>query len=237
MKDKSISKILRRIAVGEDSLLCNNHALPMFAEFQFEDIIFGVFPKVGASVRNAYDSWPNNSVGDVVEMLMQMLEALAFIHDLNIAHRDAFRDDFVVQWHPESLRTIKISPSRPRVYLIDFEVAMIFPPELTVDECLVAGFHSGGSFTGIEEYARAHAPEFYSGEAYSHFKLDVWQLEKSFKDFKSTISPIDQVLKDMYYSNPTHRLSAKEALDILQTVVYSMTPESLLIKPVVAESL
>jgi hypothetical protein len=77
----------------------------MFMEFQFEDIIFGIFPMVGAQMLHAFASWPNNSVGDIVDMLMQMLEvillkiyrlseysfiylkALEFIHDLNIAHR------------------------------------------------------------------------------------------------------------------------------------------------------
>ena len=96
-------KILRTIATGENSLFSNNHTLPMFAEFQFEDIIFGIFPKVGGDVLYAYDYWAKNSVGDIIEMLMQMLEvsftfhvlplffkikikALVFIHGLNIAH-------------------------------------------------------------------------------------------------------------------------------------------------------
>ena len=76
----------------------------MFMEFQFEDIVFGIFPKVGAEVLDAFGFWANNSVGDIVDMLMQMLEvsltydvvsqfsfmylkALEFIHGLNIAHR------------------------------------------------------------------------------------------------------------------------------------------------------
>jgi hypothetical protein len=67
-------KILRTIATGEKSLFSNNHALPMFAELQFEDIIFGIFPKVGEDIRCAYGYWAKNSVGDIIEMLMQMLE-------------------------------------------------------------------------------------------------------------------------------------------------------------------
>ena len=35
----------------------------------------------------------------------------------------------------------------------------------------------------------------------------------------------------MTYIDPAHRLDAKEAKDRLGTVVYSMAPESLLIKP------
>ena len=75
----------------------------MFMEFQFEDIVFGIFPMVGGEISYAFGFWPNNSIGDIIDMFMQMLEvrftyvvsrflfisskALEFIHDLNIAHR------------------------------------------------------------------------------------------------------------------------------------------------------
>ena len=67
-------KILRTIATGENSLLSTNHTLPMIMEFQFEDIVFGIFPKVGAEMLDAFGFWPNNSVGDIIDMLLQMLE-------------------------------------------------------------------------------------------------------------------------------------------------------------------
>ena len=73
-------KILRTIATGEKSLFSDNHTLPMFAEFQFEDIIFGIFPKVGGEVKCAYGYWAKNSVGDIIEMLMQMLEVSFTFH-------------------------------------------------------------------------------------------------------------------------------------------------------------
>ena len=46
----------------------------MFMEFQFEDIVFGIFPMVGAEMLYAFGFWPNNSVGDIIDMLMQMLK-------------------------------------------------------------------------------------------------------------------------------------------------------------------
>lgn len=46
----------------------------MFSEFEFEDIIFGIFPKVGSDMLQAYGFWAKNSVGDIVQMLLQMLE-------------------------------------------------------------------------------------------------------------------------------------------------------------------
>ena len=48
---------------------------------------------------------------------------------------------------------------------------------------------------------------------------------------QSTIPAIDEVLVSMTDVDPVHRLDAKEAKDRLRTVVNSMAPESLLIKP------
>ena len=99
--------------------------------------------------------------------------------------QDAFRDNFVIQWHPESLHTMKICFTRPRVYLIDFEVAIQFPAECPATERLSIGLPFGGSFADPKNYARRHAPEFASGTSYNPFKLDVWQLGISFSDFKA----------------------------------------------------
>ncbi|KAG5637509.1 hypothetical protein H0H81_004335 [Sphagnurus paluster] len=224
-------KILRKLATGETSLLSNNHTLPMFSEFHFEDITFGIFPKVGGAMRDAWYYWAKNSVGDVVDMIMQMLEALAFIHSMNVAHRDAFHDNFLVQWQPESLRQEKISISRPRVYLIDFEVAIQFPPECPPHERASIGFPLGGSFPDLAYYGRPHAPECVSGNPYDPFKLDVWQLGKSFWNFKTTVPAIDELLLSMIHGDPTHRPDAADPLDKLATIVNSMTPESLFIRP------
>ena len=46
----------------------------MVMEFQFEDIVFGIFPMVGGEMFYAFGLWPKNSVGDIIDMLMQMLE-------------------------------------------------------------------------------------------------------------------------------------------------------------------
>lgn len=67
-------RILRKIATGVNSLFSNNHVLPMLSEFQFEDIIFGIFPKVGGELRDLYGNWARNSAGDIIEVIMQMLE-------------------------------------------------------------------------------------------------------------------------------------------------------------------
>ena len=46
----------------------------MFMELQFEDIIFGIFPLVGAEMSYLSGYWANNSVGDIIDILSQMLE-------------------------------------------------------------------------------------------------------------------------------------------------------------------
>jgi len=69
-----------------------------------------------------------------------------------------------------------ISPTRPRVYLVDFETAVEFAPECTDQVC--AGLPIGIGFAA-ESYARRHAPEFASGGPYNPFKLDIWQLGTS----------------------------------------------------------
>ncbi|KAG5353006.1 hypothetical protein C0989_011154 [Termitomyces sp. Mn162] len=209
-------KILRKLATGPLSLYSENHTLPMFSELQFEDIIFGVFPKAGGSVSEAHGYWPRNSVGDIVDMLLQMLEitkALVFIHSHNVAHRDAFIDNFVVQWQPESLAAKKISISRPRIYLIDFEVSVQFP-----EDCPI-------------ENRRQCPPEVESGKPYDPFKLDVWQLASSLHKFKSKIPAIDETLAAMTDDDPVCRLDAQQALDRLGQIVASMPPESLLFEP------
>jgi hypothetical protein len=64
---------------------------------------------------------------------------------------------------------MKVSISRPRVYLIDFETAVQFPAGCPSIERVSMGL----PVTVIETYSRPHAPEFASGKAYGPFKLDV----------------------------------------------------------------
>ena len=90
-------KILRTIATGEKSLFSDNHTLPMFAEFQFEDIIFGIFPKVGGELLSAYGFWAKNSVGDIIEMLMQMLE-VSFAFNIIPLSQSSIQGSYFYSW-------------------------------------------------------------------------------------------------------------------------------------------
>lgn len=81
------------------------------------------------------------------------------------------------------MHTMTVPVSRPRVYLIDFEVATEFPAELPIEDCACTGYPIGGSFGRVEEYSRPHFPEMKSGAPYDPFKLDVHQLTFSFCNF------------------------------------------------------
>ena len=80
------------------------------------------------------------------------------------------------------MRTMTVPVSRPRVYLIDFEVAIGFPAECPIAQCVCTGCPLGGSFSQPEMYSRPLAPEMTTGEPYIPFKTDVWQLGTSFND-------------------------------------------------------
>ncbi|OJT14094.1 hypothetical protein TRAPUB_9370, partial [Trametes pubescens] len=197
-------EILKTVSIGPYAFYEDNHNIPLLDLVYFDNITFGVFPRVGCRMQEAYGFWAKNSVGDVVDMILQCLEALAFIHSLSIAHRDAFKDNFLVEWHPESLETGHVARSRPRVYLTDFETAVMFSDETPLEECLVSGYPEGDSY-----------PD------------DVENLE----NFKSTISEIDGVLDGLRWDDAKARLSSFDALEYLSRAVAEVPPKALLIPP------
>ncbi|KAH9900809.1 hypothetical protein C8Q73DRAFT_219670 [Cubamyces lactineus] len=225
-------EILKALTRGDFAFFSANHAIPLYEFVTFEDITFGIFPMVGSRVEEACGYWAKNSVGDVVDMLLQCLEALLFIHSAKIAHRDAFKDNFLVQWHPESLLTGYPSSSRPRVYLTDFETAIMFPNGTPMSECLASGIPMGSSFPDdASRYKRPVTPDMGAGKQYDPFKLDVWQLAMSFKNFRSTIPEIDDLLKGLRELDASLRMTSADAYYRLSDIVSALPPNSLLIPP------
>ncbi|THU93681.1 hypothetical protein K435DRAFT_967183, partial [Dendrothele bispora CBS 962.96] len=155
--------ILRQLSRSPASLLSQNHTLHMLDEIESPlNITFGIFPIVGSSLAEAVNDWAENSLGDVMEMYLQALEALKYIHTHWIAHRDAFLDNFLVQWQPESLLMQRVSHSHPRVYLTDFELAIQFPEGA---ECICYGRPSGGSIAH-NSYGRSCPDDVLSGSGF-----------------------------------------------------------------------
>ncbi|RPD71500.1 hypothetical protein L226DRAFT_176683 [Lentinus tigrinus ALCF2SS1-7] len=228
-------EILELLSRDHYSVIDRNHAIPVFEFLTYGDITFGIFPKVGFTMFGAYGVgfWAKNSVGDIVDMMMQCIEALSFIHYVGVAHMDAFRDNFLVQFFPESLSIDRIAVTRPRVYLTDFETAVYFPPDVPAEERVCVDLPAGDSFGTMkpEEYGRPKPPELLSDAPYDPFKLDVWQLATSFGELKTTISSIDEVLEAMRSPEASSRPTSRDALYRLVEVVASLPPQSLLIPP------
>lgn len=75
-------KALRRLATGPNTLLADNHVLPMVQELHFEDIVCGLFPLTGPSMADSFgpsSCGAQNSVGDIMDMLLQALEVTPFL--------------------------------------------------------------------------------------------------------------------------------------------------------------
>jgi hypothetical protein len=101
--------------------------------------------------------------------------------------------------------TMTVPVSRPRVYLIDFEVAVEFPAECPPAERISRGYPLGSSFPDPKMYSRPLAPEITNvDDAYSPFKLDVWQLGSSFKSFRVRI-----LLQHISSNHPLYRLRSR----------------------------
>ena len=54
----------------------------MFDTVSFEDVTFGLFPLTGGTMDDAFGVWPQNSAGDVVDMILQALEVGHRLHDV-----------------------------------------------------------------------------------------------------------------------------------------------------------
>ncbi|EPT04427.1 hypothetical protein FOMPIDRAFT_1028156 [Fomitopsis schrenkii] len=208
---------MRKLAHGSRSLLTDNHVVPLWKEVQFDDLVFTVVPYVGHSMRECYGEWAKDSVGDIINMILQALEAIAFVHDLGIVHRDLCKHNYLVQWHPESLSTMQVPLTRPRVFLTDFEMAFEFPSDISPGQRLLTGLPAEG-------YRRPVAPEVASGLPYDPFKSDIWQFAESLSDFKATVPEIDAVLAEMFQEEPLKRLSAADARDKLARIVHNTPP-------------
>jgi hypothetical protein len=46
----------------------------MLQELVYQDITFGIFPRVTVCMERSICSWPKNSVEDILDMIMQGLE-------------------------------------------------------------------------------------------------------------------------------------------------------------------
>ncbi|KAJ3746272.1 hypothetical protein DFH05DRAFT_1556129 [Lentinula detonsa] len=223
-------KSVRRISTGLNSLASCNHTLPMLREFTFKDIVFGIFPMSGSSFGMIFgpDShdWCKASVGDTLDLFIQAFEALAFIHEKRVAHRDAFIHNYLVQWDPESLKHQHVRLTRPRLYLIDFETALCFPEDSLYDDCTCTGL----PFGDINDYALPTPPGVAEGKSYNAFYLDFWQLCYHLAFLQTGIPELDELLLGLVNMG-----TAAAALDALSERLGQIPPIQLHTQPMYRE--
>ncbi|KAF9047854.1 hypothetical protein BJ165DRAFT_1527114 [Panaeolus papilionaceus] len=191
----------------------------MLEEMVFEDITFGVFPRLDTNLSFAFSDFYVNSVEDALYMVMEALEVvglslryvcihcvltvfiqgIVYLHENQIAHQDLFLANFMIQWQPKSMT--KHAIVCPRIWIIDFEDAVMF----------LEGTKPGNM----------------KAERYSPFKLDVWQFSSNIKQLKTGFDEVAQIFEDMSNDNAEECITAAQALLCLETFVRSQLPTSL----------
>ncbi|KAJ3981769.1 hypothetical protein F5890DRAFT_1533666 [Lentinula detonsa] len=134
-------KILRQVATAPEALNRSNHTLPLFREIVLEDIILGVFPRVTASLAEVFVSSNMSFVAetDILQIFIQCLEALDFLHQNLIAHLNVTFENFLIDFPPFSRARTYPLTGGPRVYITNFDRAVSFSPSTPVTERFCLG--------------------------------------------------------------------------------------------------
>uniref|UniRef100_A0A8H8CK66 Protein kinase domain-containing protein n=1 Tax=Psilocybe cubensis TaxID=181762 RepID=A0A8H8CK66_PSICU len=177
-------------------------------------------------------SWhlPFRHVKEIVDVFEQVIQGVAFLHEHNIAHRDACNLNFMMDptdvipssfhhgdnyYQPDGKTRIEFkdrcSVSRVKYYIIDFEFANYFP-----NNKLCVGLYG----------QQKDVPEMSRTVPYDPFKLDVFQVGKLIEKFIKKYEGLDflqPLFEAMTRQDPKTRPTAAEALDQLRQTVSSLT--------------
>ncbi|KAF8901325.1 hypothetical protein CPB84DRAFT_968469 [Gymnopilus junonius] len=224
-------RILKRLSSSPDIFRGTNHVLPMVDQIIFEDITIGLFPRLSCNIQEIGFPYRQTSIEDILYIVLQALEGIAYIHSIRIAHRDLFASNIMIEWCPESIKEGR-AITRPRVYLIDFETAVEFPEDLAESDLLCVGIPIEKEF-----YARKLPDEVKEDAPYNPFLLDIWQFGFDLKEYcpMMDIPEVSRLWDDLNSPLAQDRPSALEALQRLESYVKSVPPAVLhvpYIKPV-----
>ncbi|KAF8706071.1 hypothetical protein RHS03_05237, partial [Rhizoctonia solani] len=184
---------------------------------------------------------PFETVGEVVELIRQLLEGLAFMHSLNLAHRDCASPNIMMKAdtlfkstpHPHPNYSFLTEDGRdymgfhPRrkhsvkYYFIDFGLATLFPSY--AERTLVVG--AEGRERDIPELSTPDVP-------YDPFKVDVCIIGRFLsRDFyeKSSRSLyfLEPLVKRLVDINPARRPTADEAFADFEMIRGALEPRIL----------
>ncbi|KAF4618701.1 hypothetical protein D9613_010146 [Agrocybe pediades] len=183
---------------------------------------------------------PFRFVSEFVEAIDQFLQGLSFYHENYIAHRDACYLNLMMDpsnivpggfnfsypsWQEDLQKMAKYRDRRSvrpvKYYFIDFETALILPPETYGDD---------PQFFGMIGQDKT-APEWSTpDQAYNPFKLDVYQLGGDILKVVERYDGLESFLPlctSMMKKNPYERLTAAEACKNFQDMVSAMTIQDL----------
>ncbi|CUA76244.1 hypothetical protein RSOLAG22IIIB_12148 [Rhizoctonia solani] len=184
---------------------------------------------------------PFETVGEVVELIRQLLEGLDFMHSLNLAHRDCASTNIMmkadtlfrsvphphpnfafltedrrefVQFYPRRNHTVKY-------YFIDFGLSTLFPSY--AERTLVVG--AEGRERNVPELSTPDTP-------YDPFKVDVCIIGQFiWQDFCSKSSSslyfLDPLVKRLIDVDPSRRPTANEAFADFELIRESLEPRVL----------
>ncbi|KZV96340.1 kinase-like protein [Exidia glandulosa HHB12029] len=179
---------------------------------------------------------PFETVGEVVDLVRQVLEGVAFMHSINVAHRDIAAPN-VMMYSPDlfprgtnhlypgrvpggSFRPAKYVARRHvyvRYFLIDFGLSLAF-------ESYAARRPKRTGFGAYKD-----APEFRGSLPYDGFALDVWCVGKLVKEEildKYRIPPfLHEFTAALMQSDPLARPTAANALANFDNLLKSIGPE------------
>ncbi|KAJ7148033.1 kinase-like domain-containing protein [Mycena crocata] len=229
-----------------------NHCLPLLELLQLENSdpqFSGLSTMVMPRMRDCDGDPRFESVREFVEFLQQVLEGLVFLHSRNIAHRDIYKQNIMVDgsrlipggWHfashwmssngmhyifpyngDDSVPHMKSrTQSGPmRYYFIDFGLAVHFP-----------SYQTRELVTGVYGRLREYAPELSETVPYDPFKVHVCMVGEMLNlDFFSEYAGLEILLPftcTLCQRDPASRPDAEEALNLFRDLVSTMGSEEL----------
>ncbi|EJD51266.1 hypothetical protein AURDEDRAFT_159672 [Auricularia subglabra TFB-10046 SS5] len=230
---------IMRALSAPDAQVPENRTVPMIAELQMDDVVFGIFPQMwdSAMVRPWFET-----IRQLLDALEQVLEGFVFLHQRLIAHRDfAMLEVFsnygrgwdVKKKRPRCVRTPPIFRScilDMRYMINDFELSIQFAPDSDPETRLVTGIPIARYGAIAEEYLKPLAPEARLDTPYCPFKADIYQIGASalleFQDVH-ILPELLTLFSTMASDEPNARPTAAHALAMLRSIRDSASEDAL----------
>ncbi|CAA7266294.1 unnamed protein product [Cyclocybe aegerita] len=208
-----------------------NATVPVLEFIDYEDWEFAVMPMCcGASM------YPLLTSVECLDLASQVLHALAFLHENNIAHRDISPENIMMNYHGQTPNLcawggengfpMKIEPvpefrsTFPVKYsLIDFGYSVHFPTDATRSNRLV----------NDRRGRPTRAPEVDGDQLYDPFAADVYQAAQmifSWFGWKilDEVPKLLDLMHDMTSANPADRISMDSAASRMKTLYDELPP-------------